>query len=271
MDWLEMRLRAAFPKAIYGGFALAVCFWTGFRSQQPPSKEAGQPTVLRKSTGVLVGSAVKRIEPDYPDKARQQGISGKVVVQVTIDERGDVISASPISGPDVLRDAAARAARRWKFKPTFLSGVVVRVVGEINFNFEFDETEVGTSSRGQLPHGRTVSANSPMLLLSERERRGLNKRLDLAAPMRVTVGDQDGASISIAGATIRSSRLNTELDSSMGATPQSRSNYAIKADLVLLNRSDQRVVSAGLQFVNTVTDEVFLSVARKAWRKSGSR
>jgi outer membrane biosynthesis protein TonB len=70
------------------------------------SAETGQQKTLRKSTGVLVGSATKRVEPEYPAKARQTGISGRVVVQVTIDEQGQVVAASPVSGPEVLREAA---------------------------------------------------------------------------------------------------------------------------------------------------------------------
>src|SRR5260370_28914213 len=116
-------------KVIHAGVVVVRWLSTGL-ALQPPSVKASQQKVLSKSTGVLVGSATKRIEPDYPATARQQGIHGKVVVQVTIDEKGNVISASPISGPDVLREAAARAARRWKFSPTDLSRVAVRLNGE---------------------------------------------------------------------------------------------------------------------------------------------
>jgi len=42
-------------------------------------------------------------------------VSGAVVVEVTVDEQGNVISARAISGPPLLRDAAVDAARGWKF------------------------------------------------------------------------------------------------------------------------------------------------------------
>jgi protein TonB len=61
---------------------------------------------------------------------------GAVVVEVTIDENGSVIAASAISGHPLLKDAAVSAARRWKFKPTKLSGQPVKVIGTITFNFQ---------------------------------------------------------------------------------------------------------------------------------------
>ncbi len=60
---------------------------------------------------------------------------GQVQVQVTIDEDGNVISASAVSGHPLLRQAAAAAARQAKFQPTLLSGEPVRVTGTIVYNF----------------------------------------------------------------------------------------------------------------------------------------
>jgi len=35
-----------------------------------------------------------------------------------------------------LKDAAVEAARQWQFSPTQLSGVAVKVIGTLTFNFE---------------------------------------------------------------------------------------------------------------------------------------
>ena len=55
---------------------------------------------------------------------------------MTVDEDGEVISAGAISGHRLLRDAAVSAARQWKFRPTQLSGVPVKVIGTLTFNFK---------------------------------------------------------------------------------------------------------------------------------------
>ncbi|HXU38053.1 MAG TPA: energy transducer TonB [Blastocatellia bacterium] len=93
------------------------------------------PMIIRKSGGVLQGSAIKRVEPRYPLQARAAGISGSVVVEVTVDEAGKVFAARTISGPPELREVSVSAARGWEFQRTTLSKVPVRVIGTITFNF----------------------------------------------------------------------------------------------------------------------------------------
>ena len=249
-----MRFRILSQAGTQASIALVLWLSIGIAGE-PPGAETRQQKTLRKSTGVLVGSATRRIEPEYPVEARKTGTSGKVVVQVTIDEQGRVVSAIPVSGPEALRDAAVRAARRWRFSPTYLSGVAVRVVGEISFNFEFDLDLASRSNGSAVPLGRTVSATSPMLLLSDRQRRELNKRLDLAMPIQIKISNENGALLGIASATIWSSPINAHPDSNGGM--RSRNDHAMKAELILVNRSDQRLVSAGLRFANTLTGEVF--------------
>jgi TonB family protein len=91
--------------------------------------------VIRKSGGVLQQSAIKRVEPVYPSRASAQGISGPVLVEITTDEEGNVIKARALSGHIVLKEAALEAARGWVFAPTRLSGVPVKVIGVLKFNF----------------------------------------------------------------------------------------------------------------------------------------
>jgi Gram-negative bacterial TonB protein C-terminal len=52
-----------------------------------------------------------------------------------VDETGNVISTRAVCGPDLLVPAAVEAARNWRFSPTLLSGVPIKVIGTITFNF----------------------------------------------------------------------------------------------------------------------------------------
>ena len=90
---------------------------------------------IRKSAGVLQGIAIRRVQPSYSPLAKAARVSGAVIVEVTVDESGDVISARGISGHPLLKDGAVAAARAWKFKPTLLAGTAVKVIGTITFNF----------------------------------------------------------------------------------------------------------------------------------------
>jgi TonB family protein len=85
--------------------------------------------------GVLNGKAIRLPAPDYPETARAAHASGIVVIQVTIDETGTVMSAQALSGHRLLQDASLEAARRARFSPTKLCGEPVRVTGVITYNF----------------------------------------------------------------------------------------------------------------------------------------
>lgn len=94
-----------------------------------------RPLTIRKSGGVLQASAIRRAEPAYPPAARDAGVRGAVIVELTVNEAGKVVSVKTISGPSELRAAAEDAAKGWEFRPTTLSKIPARVIGTITFNF----------------------------------------------------------------------------------------------------------------------------------------
>jgi protein TonB len=74
-------------------------------------------------------------KPPYPQIAKAAHASGTVVVQVLIDENGNVVSARAVSGHPLLQAVAVAAARGARFSPTKLSGQPVKVTGVIQYNF----------------------------------------------------------------------------------------------------------------------------------------
>lgn len=107
--------------------------------QFPPSSDSTPSvTTPRKapiSGGVLNGKAISLPKPPYPPIARAAKASGTVVVQVLVDENGNVVSAHAISGHPLLQAASVVAARGAKFSPTKLAGQPVKVNGVITYNF----------------------------------------------------------------------------------------------------------------------------------------
>jgi protein TonB len=105
-------------------------------ADEPPPPEV-KPTPPRApiSGGVLNGKAISLPKPAYPPIARAAHASGTVVVQVLIDENGNVVSAHAVSGHPLLQAVAVGAARQAKFSPTKLSGQPVKVTGVIQYNF----------------------------------------------------------------------------------------------------------------------------------------
>ncbi len=91
--------------------------------------------------------------PVYPEKARRAGISGLVVVTITIDENGNVSEAVPLTEVPIkdaqgniirvqkahrypeLEPAAIAAALKCKFKPAKVNGQPVKVKMNVPFRF----------------------------------------------------------------------------------------------------------------------------------------
>jgi TonB family protein len=85
--------------------------------------------------GVLNGRAVSMPRPTYPAQARAARASGTVIVRVLVDEKGSVIRACAIKGHQLLTHTSELAAYGAKFTPTLLSGMPVKVMGIITYNY----------------------------------------------------------------------------------------------------------------------------------------
>lgn len=78
----------------------------------------------------------QKVQPNFPPEARGSAISGRVLVIVSIDTQGSVISAKAVEGPHVFRRVSEEAARKWKFKPATRDGLSVVSEQRIEFRFE---------------------------------------------------------------------------------------------------------------------------------------
>jgi len=82
---------------------------------------------------------VKRVQPDYPERMRNLGIEGRVVLQLTVDGKGRVTKAKIIKSlhPDLDRLCVA-AAKKMIFKPATVNGTPVLVKIPYSFAFVLD-------------------------------------------------------------------------------------------------------------------------------------
>jgi len=79
---------------------------------------------------------LSRPTPAYTDAARAAGVSGKVRVEITVDEQGRVVSARIIQGLGYgLDEAALAAARAMTFEPGVRCGRASPATFKIGFNF----------------------------------------------------------------------------------------------------------------------------------------
>jgi TonB family protein len=82
-----------------------------------PSSKQGQISSDAGDNALL-----NRVEPEYPQQARENGIEGAVVLKVLVGIDGSVENVHAVSGDPVLAGAAEYAVRQWRFRPYLANG-----------------------------------------------------------------------------------------------------------------------------------------------------
>ena len=94
---------------------------------------AAQP---RPRTSVIMeGNLIHKVEPQYPPIAKQLHIEGTVMVKAIISRDGVITHAEAESGQTLLVQAALAAVRQWRYRPYYLNHEPIEVETEITVNF----------------------------------------------------------------------------------------------------------------------------------------
>jgi TonB family protein len=104
-----------------------------------PASSLEPENVMESSPTAAEGSLVRRVEPQYPEAARQQNIQGTVVLEAHINAQGGVQDVQMVSGPGLLAQAATDAVKQWKFKPRLVNGTPVEMQTRITLNFRLPQ------------------------------------------------------------------------------------------------------------------------------------
>ncbi len=72
-----------------------------------------------------------RVPPQYPERALQRGIEGRVLVEFTISKSGSVKDAKVIAAEpsSIFNKAALKAVSQWKYNPKIVNGKAVEQPG----------------------------------------------------------------------------------------------------------------------------------------------
>jgi TonB family protein len=104
--------------------------WSSLQRSSPAS------TANTNSTVLIPAQAIRKVQPVFPAATRGSPVSGTVLVLLSIDKEGSVVSAKAIQGPHVFRRVAEDAARNWRFRPATRDGRNVESEQTIQFRFE---------------------------------------------------------------------------------------------------------------------------------------
>jgi TonB family protein len=116
--------------------ALALRMETPAPMQASTEQQAASPGRLKVKASILAGQLLTHKNPAYPAQARADGISGAVILSVTINKDGEPINVAVKTGVrDDLDEAAVTAVQQWRWKPYLLNGEPVEVDSTVTINY----------------------------------------------------------------------------------------------------------------------------------------
>jgi TonB family protein len=102
---------------------------------RPPGAPAQPPRVKQGGT-FQAAKIISKVQPVYPDIAREERLSGTVRLHAIIAADGTVRILRVLSGKCSLARAAVDAVRKWRYSPTLVNGEAVEVDTTIDVIFQ---------------------------------------------------------------------------------------------------------------------------------------
>jgi len=101
----------------------------------PSTTGAASAGALRVGGSIAVPKRIQNADPVYPELAKNAGVQGVVILEVTVGEDGAVSDARVLRSIPLLDTAALDAVKQWRYEPTLLNGVARPVIMTVTVNF----------------------------------------------------------------------------------------------------------------------------------------
>ncbi len=98
---------------------------TGPRPPQPPAEHPTRPQLIH--TQLDPAMLIRRVEPVYPELAKQTRREGRVELRAIIGTDGKIQSVQIVSGDPLFLTSAREAVEQWRYRPTYLNGRAVEI------------------------------------------------------------------------------------------------------------------------------------------------
>jgi protein TonB len=126
------------PGGVIGGIV------GGLPQEAPPAA----PKFVRIGGQIKAPELVKRIDPAYPELAKQARLSALVILEATVGTDGRVQDVTILRGAPIFDQDAIDAVRQWVYRPLLLNGVPTPfiVTVTLKFSFRYSTAAPGASS-----------------------------------------------------------------------------------------------------------------------------
>lgn len=109
------------------------------RAKEKVDQAVGALTLLEafKATGeIRPPRLIKKVDPVYPEEARQAGVEGIVILEVTTDVEGQVAAVRILRSVPLLDQAAVDAVKQWIYEPVVIEGKPRPIVFTVTVSFK---------------------------------------------------------------------------------------------------------------------------------------
>lgn len=97
---------------------------------------------VRLAGEVRMPRLLKRVDPVYPELAREAWVQGTVILEATADIYGRVVGVKVLRSVPLLDQAAVEAVRQWVYEPMVVNGRPRGVVFTVTVRFELKSEQV---------------------------------------------------------------------------------------------------------------------------------
>ena len=94
-----------------------------------------QPTI-RVGDTLYAPKAIKTVKPKLPEAGKQLGLKGPVILEIKIDQAGNVADVRLVPGNPILNSAAEDAVKQWKYEPILFEGQPIAVWSTVVVDFQ---------------------------------------------------------------------------------------------------------------------------------------
>jgi len=100
------------PGGVVGGIV------GGLPAEAPPPP----PNVVRVGGNIIAPKLVHRVDPEYPEVARNARLQAVIILEAWVGTDGRVKSVKILRGSPIFDEAAVTAVRQWRYRPLLLNG-----------------------------------------------------------------------------------------------------------------------------------------------------
>jgi len=133
-EGIDLGVEGGVPGGVEGGVPGGVIGGVvgGLPQEAPPP-----PRAVRVGGQIKTPQLVRKVDPVFPELARQARLSAIVILEATVGADGKVQEVTILRGAPLFDEPALAAVRQWAYRPLLLNGVPTPFILSVTLKFSF--------------------------------------------------------------------------------------------------------------------------------------